>query len=85
MPAWMIKLTPFARRHRSSIGETPSMIEGELASSASVKNHWSPSYSSIISADRDLSRAVTGEGLRNRGGEGTAGGILRWSFRGEGL
>jgi hypothetical protein len=56
MPACMIKLTPFARRYRSSAGGSPSMAEGVLAISASEKYHWLGSSDAISKAgDRIVS------------------------------
>lgn len=35
-----MKLTPFARRSRSSAIDKPSTMPGALATSSVVKNHW---------------------------------------------
>lgn len=35
-----MKLTPFARRRRSSASDNPSIMLGVLTASSRVKNHW---------------------------------------------
>lgn len=78
MPAWMMKLTPFALRQRSSRGATPSMIVGVLRISSSVKSHWLGSSAAILYVGGGIVVwDLRGGELRveSRGGEGTAGGM----------
>lgn len=82
-----MKLTPLARRSRSSAGVRPSTTLGELSASSGVKYHW-------LARGRDalvvVGEGCAGEGLPRRdcggsdevreewvGGEGTAGGTSR--------
>ena len=58
MPTWTKKLTPLARISFSSAGLMPSLIEGVLASSASLNSHCASASARTRLGDLGLSRVA---------------------------